>query len=108
MKSDGAPDRLVVLFKPSCVAAASRAPDGFNLLIVGKDDSKLTIAWTPDDERIARQDLASGKVKRYWIFNALHVVPCCTEPAYDKRPDYDAVDDINTGGALLCDAKHQC
>src|SRR5262249_16154954 len=53
----------------ACVARVEQAPDGFSLMTVGSDGSKLTIAWDDDNERISRKQVMSGVARAYYKFN---------------------------------------
>src|ERR1700722_1716718 len=99
---DGYPPRLVSLLDvgDQCYARITRSPDIFTMLIVAPNGDTTTVAWSSDDERIANANLVSGKIKRYWIFNARDAFSCCGQKPYQQRPDYDADDDVNTSTAI--------
>ncbi|MEJ1157318.1 hypothetical protein [Prosthecomicrobium sp. N25] len=104
------PARLVALLDrgTQCVARIERGPDGFSLVLVQKNGDKQSVAWTEDDERIAKTQLASGTLGHYWIVHSRRAFACCGEPAYDARPDYDARDDVNASLAIRCDPGRPC
>jgi hypothetical protein len=95
------PAELVALLDRdgACVARVQQAPDGFSLMTVAADGSKLTISWDEDNERIARQQIMDGT---YYKFNTARRFSCCNEPNYDAQPDWDASLGINTGIAIAC------
>ncbi|VTZ27857.1 conserved exported hypothetical protein [Methylocella tundrae] len=98
------PARLVALLDRAgaCVAAVDLAPDGFSLMTVAKDGSKLVIAWDIDSERISRAQVADGRALAFYMFNAAHRLACCGETPYDRRPDWDANLGVNTDNAIAC------
>jgi lambda repressor-like predicted transcriptional regulator len=73
----------------ACVAAVSQAPDGFSIKTVSPTET-LTIPWTKDDEAIARNDLAQGKITAYYKFNSAKALACCKEAKAEDRPDWDS------------------
>lgn len=98
------PSDLVALLDRdgACVARVEQAPDGFSLMTVSSDGSKLTITWDDDNERISRQQVAEGVARAYYKFNTARRFSCCNDPNYDARPDWDANLGINTGIAIAC------
>jgi hypothetical protein len=86
----------------ACIARVDRAPVTFRIKLVNSDGSSSTIEWTDDDERIARKDLLSGKLKSYYKFNVSRAFKCCGEPSYDKRADWDATLELNLKLAIAC------
>jgi len=103
MRRAGFPPELVTLMDRdgACVARVERAPDGFSIKLV-KDGETRTIAWTPEDERIARNDLMNGNLKAYYKFNVSRAFSCCDEPRYDQRSDWDDSLQLNTGLVITC------
>ena len=96
-------DLVALLDRDSaCVARVDQAPDGFSLMTVASDGSKLTIAWDEDNERISQQQIISDAARAYYKFNVARQFACCNEPNYDARPDWDAALGINKGLALAC------
>lgn len=100
----GYPPRLLALLDvgTQCYARIHQAPDAFTMLIVSPNGDSQTVPWSDDDVRIANADLASGKISRYWIFNARRAFACCGEASYQDRPDYNSADDVNTSTAIKC------
>lgn len=85
----------------ACVAAVEQGPDGFSMKFVSENGSS-TIAWTPDDERIARKDLLSGKIKAFYKFNTSRALACCGQPKHDQRSDWDPVLELNLQLTIKC------
>lgn len=106
LRASGYPERLVALLDrgDQCYARITRAPDIFTILTVEPNGDKQTVPWDADNERIAKNKLASGQLSRFWTYNARRAFSCCGQPNYDQRPDYDATDDVNTSTALKCSA----
>jgi hypothetical protein len=104
MKTLKYPADLIALMEldGACIARVERAPVGFRLKLVNSEGSSSNIAWTEDDERIARKDLLNGKLKAYYKFNVSRAFKCCGEAAYDKRPDWDASLDLNLKLVIAC------
>jgi len=105
LSGHGYPARLVSLLDvgDQCYARITRSPDIFTMLLVAPNGDKQTLPWSSDDESIAKADLASGKIKRYWIFNARNDFSCCGQKPYQQRPDYDSADDVNSSTAIKCE-----
>lgn len=103
MRRDGFPPELIALMDRdgACVARVERAPDIFSIKLVKAGENE-TIAWTPEDERIARNDLMTGNLKAYYKFNVSRAFSCCDEPRYDQRQDWDDSLQLNTGLAIAC------
>src|SRR5216683_5773833 len=104
MVKAGYPAELIALMDKdgACVARAERAPDGFSLKLVKPDGSSSTIAWTQDDETLARKELLNGTLKAYYKFNVSRAFGCCEEPRYDKRSDWDASLELNLKLVIVC------
>lgn len=103
------PQRLVSLLDKGvqCVARIIQSPDGFSLVIV-KNDGIDVLSWDQDNENATKAEMAAGTVKRYWIVNSRHAFSCDGQPAFDKQPDYDATDDVNTSISLKCVKGSSC
>ena len=103
MSNAGYPPELIALMDRdgACVARVERAPDIFSIKLV-KDGESNTIAWTAQDERIARNDLLAGRIRVYYKFNVSRAFSCCDEPRYDRRSDWDDTLQLNTGLAIAC------
>jgi hypothetical protein len=86
----------------ACVARVDQAPDGFSLMTVAADGSKLTVAWDADNERIAKEQIIDGRAHAYYKFNVARRFACCNEPNHDARPDWDSTLGINKGLAFAC------
>jgi hypothetical protein len=110
LSAAGFPARLTGLLDvgDQCYARITRSPDNFTLWLVQADGNKVTASWNADDEARAKAQLASGQLKRFWIFNTAHAFSCCGQPSYDRRSDYNSGDDVNTSTAILCDKQHTC
>jgi|SRR5689334_15960202 len=85
----------------ACVAAVDQGPDGFSMKLVSSAGSS-TIAWTEDDERIARNDILNGKIQAYYKFNSSRALACCGQPKFDQRSDWDASLQLNLKLAIKC------
>jgi len=103
MAKQGFPAELIALLDRdgACVAAVDQGPDGFSMKLISKMGSS-TIAWTPDDERIARNDLAAGKILAFYKFNTSRALACCGQQKYDQRSDWDASLQLNLQLAIKC------
>jgi hypothetical protein len=104
------PARLVALLDrgQQCVARIERSPDIFSLVLVEPDDSKLSLPWSKEDEDRAKGQVASGKLKRFWIIHARRAFSCCGQRPYNEMPDYNAEDDVNTSLAIKCEKGASC
>jgi len=110
LRANGFPDKLIILLDrgDQCYARITRAPDIFTIWTVDSNGNKQTVSWSADNERIAKSKLASGGLKRYWIYNARHAFSCCGQTNYDQRSDYDKDDDVNTSTAIKCSTESPC
>jgi hypothetical protein len=70
--------------------------------LLGHDGSSKTIGWTQDDERIGRQDVLSGRLRGYYIFNVSRAFSCCGQPKCDERADWDSALQLNLDLAVAC------
>jgi hypothetical protein len=97
------PSELIALLDRdgACVAAVDQGPDGFSMKLVSENGSS-TIAWSPDDERIARNDLLSGKIKAFYKFNTSRALACCHQPKFDQRSDWDPLLELNLQLTIKC------
>jgi hypothetical protein len=104
MHKRGYPDRLISLldYDGACVAAVEQAPVRFSIKLVKPDGSSSIIAWTADDESLARKEVLGGELKAYYMFNANHALACCGQPKYGERPDWNAALDLNLKLAISC------
>ena len=103
MAKQGFPAELIALLDRdgACVAAVEQGPDGFSMKLVSKKGSS-TIAWTADDESIARNDLLHGKILAFYKFNTSRALACCGQKKYDQRSDWDASLELNLQLAIKC------
>ena len=99
----GYPADLVALMDRGgeCVASVDQAPDAFSIKVISGSTSQ-TIVWTRDAERIARGQLVAGTINRYYKFNAARAFACCGDAKAEDRADWNAVDGVNAGQAILC------
>lgn len=100
----GYPSELVSLLDraDACYAAISMAPDGFSVMTVTQDKAVLVLEWSKDNARIASEQLADGKLSRYFVFNARAVLPCCGMTRAEDRRDWDGNLSLNIGQAIEC------
>ncbi len=100
----GYPSRLVGLLDigVQCVARIETEPGGFRLIDVASDGSKTDVSWDDDEERIAKDNLTSGRSVRYWIVNSRRAFSCYGQPPYNQQSDYVATDDLNSNAAIKC------
>jgi len=110
LNAAGYPVRLTRLLDvgDQCYARITRSPDNFIMWLIESDGRKVTQNWSAEDEARAKAQLASNKLKRFWIFNTANAFSCCGQPRYNQRADYNSEDDINTSTAILCDNQHAC
>jgi hypothetical protein len=103
LKNSGYPDDLVALLDRDgeCVARIERAPDGFSIKIISSAGS-TTRSWTKDEERIARDNLLTGKVDRFYKFNAARALACCGDKQPEDRPDWEPTDGVSRGQTIVC------
>ncbi len=108
--ADGYPDRLRNLLDKGgkCYAAIDRAPDIMTIWLIYPNGDKQTVPWSLDDEDKAKNQVTTGELKRFWIYNARHAFACCGEPNYDQRADYNEDDDLNTQQAIRCQSGDNC
>jgi hypothetical protein len=102
--NDGFPMRLIQLLDigNQCIARINLEQDGFTVIDVQDEQNKLLIAWTEDEERIAKRNVSEGKSLRYWIVNQRQAFQCDGDPPFNQRTDYNAADDVNADGAIEC------
>lgn len=100
----GYPTRLVNLLDigVQCVARIDTEPSGFRVIDVAADGSKTDVPWDVDEERIAMNNLTSGRSVRYWIVNSRHAFSCAGQLPFDQQSDYVAADDLNSSAAIEC------
>ncbi len=97
--ASGAPVRLVdqLMSKVErCVYCLSQAPDALHIQIVISDSKWFSFSYSRFDERLARKELKTGKIKSFRIFWARDRCTCCqskerpetaTEQTYDLDED---------------------
>jgi uncharacterized coiled-coil protein SlyX len=92
MRRRGFPERLIrLLDKEECVACIEMASASFHVTIVYNDDehaprstrggriSQRGFEWDPQSERWARQELAAGRIKAFYILNTSTRCQCCPD-----------------------------
>lgn len=99
------PSRLVALLDigDQCFARITRSPDMFTIWLVDVEDAKQTVSWSQDNEDLARAQLESGELKRFWIYNAKRAFSCCNQIPYNERDDYNEEDDVSSATAIRCE-----
>jgi hypothetical protein len=110
LRASGFPDRLIALIDrdDQCVARITRSPDIFTMWVIDSNNAKQTVPWSAVKERNAMNQIRSGDVKRFWIYNARRAFSCCTQPNYDQRSDFDREDDVSAATAIKCTAATPC
>jgi hypothetical protein len=100
----GYPTRFFSLLDKSgqCLACVNNAPNAFTIMTVKPNGNKLSIIWDKDNERIAQEQLKSGELASYYVFNARPACACCQETRAEERPDYDANLELNRNSAIRC------
>lgn len=96
MRQRGFPARFFSLLdREQCVACVERASDAFHIMIVYNDDANApmdskdrrvkthSFGWDPKSERRAREQLAAGQIKAFYIMNTAHRCDCCPEVNQD-------------------------
>jgi len=103
LRRQGYPEELISLLDRGgrCVARILQSPDGFTLKDIGLGRA-TTIAWSQEEEEIARTNLANKTSTAYYKFHVARTFSCCNEPSYDQRPDWDANLGLNTSQAIKC------
>ena len=98
------PEELISLMDldGECLARVERAPDIFTIKMVNPDGSWSTIPWTKHDEDLAKQEVASGKLREFYEFNVSKAFSCCGDPKFNERPDWDDKLELNFGLAIKC------
>ena len=101
------PDAIALLDRHgACVAAIERAPDVVNIKVIASDGATTTMEWTPDEERIAIEELKLGKAKRFYRMISARRFACCHEVEAENQPDWDAADEVNAGVVIKCEWKN--
>lgn len=103
LTAKGYPADLVALLDLDgpCLKRVTGAPDGFSIRTVA-GNNRLTIAWSKDNERIAREQLEKGTLTAYYKFNVDRAFACCKEKKHDERPDWDPDLGLNKGLVITC------
>ena len=103
MKQAGHPDDLIALLDldGACVARVEGAPDGFSIK-TAKGENWTVLAWNEENERIAREQLKSGKLDAYYKLNVTRAFECCGDPKPEERPDWEPSIEQNTSLAIRC------
>lgn len=112
MRAKGYPENLIALMDKdgTCFARVDRAPVNFHIRAYTGNGFQ-DVEWNEDNDRIARTNLLSGKIKGYFKFNTPRAFKCCGEKEYNERADYDSGHDVNrsiviqclkAGGAVAC------
>jgi hypothetical protein len=104
------PARLVALLDlgVQCVARINQEPSAFGFVFVKPNGDKEAFTWSQDNEDIAKNELKSGVIKRFWIVNSRRAFSCYGQPTYDNQADYNADDDVNTSLAIKCGDGGSC
>lgn len=92
MRRRGFPERLIrLLDREECVACVEMASDSFHIQVVYNDDDTAPVSsrggrlksrgfeWDPQSERWAREQLAAGKIKAFYILNTATRCQCCPD-----------------------------
>jgi hypothetical protein len=89
MKNAGYPSDLVALMDRdgACVARVEEAPDGFSLMTVDVQGSKIILSWAEDQEEVARKQLVGGQLKAYYKFNVRKRFACCGDRKAEEADD---------------------
>lgn len=109
----GMPERFLhLLDREECVACVEMASDAFHIKVVYNDDANApvnskgfrwtshTFKWDPQSERWAREQLAAGKIKAFYIMNTATRCQCCPDVNDDSKTnasyaDWDAELDLH-------------
>jgi hypothetical protein len=84
------------------VCVGSGSPDVFTVLAVKPNGDNRTILWDEDNERIAQNQIKSGELAAYYVYNARKACTCCQELKAEERSDYDAQLGLNRNTAIKC------
>lgn len=98
------PEELISLLDidGECFARIERAPDIFTIKMVKPDGSWSTIPWTKQDEDLAKQEVASGKLREFYEFNVSKAFSCCGDLKFNERSDWDDKLELNFGLTIKC------
>lgn len=102
--SEHYPEELISLMDVDgeCFARIERAPDVFTIKMVTPDGNWSTIPWTKHDEDLAKQEVASGKLREFYEFNASKAFSCCGDPKFNERSDWDDKLELNFHLTIKC------
>lgn len=100
LRRRGFPGRFLhLLDREECVACVEMASDAFHIMVVYNDDANAptdskgrrwtqhTFKWDPQSERWAREQLAAGKIRSFYIMNTATRCQCCPDVNDDSKTD---------------------
>jgi hypothetical protein len=104
MTADGYPAQFVSLLDKAgkCRVCVNNSPDIFTILVVEPNGDNRTVPWDADNERIAKDQIKSGAIASYYVYNARKACTCCGEPKAEERSDYDSNLELNRATAIKC------
>jgi hypothetical protein len=101
LRRRGFPERLLQLFdRYQCVACIENASAEFHITVQYHDDDRAPTGprggrlkirgykWDPVTERGARDDLAAGRIKAFYILNTASRCRCCPDDPHLSDEDY--------------------
>src|SRR5687767_12219676 len=113
LRAQGMPERFLhLLDKEECVACIEKASDAFHIQVEYNDDANAptvtdgrritshAFKWDPQSERQVREQLAAGKIRKFYIYNTARRCDCCPEIGMDgvtpeTHADWDSEDEVN-------------